>query len=89
VGLVILQVQGATQNNLLSKSLTQILDSLAAPFYRCLHEIDGYTKVLLTIVALCLIMLCWKYLILRNAAQGQLESGKRLIGFTGTPFVSE
>jgi hypothetical protein len=72
-------------------SPTRVLTlSAHRPIVICM-EIDGYTKALLTIIVVCLILLCWQYLSFNNgaAAQIQLKPRKRLIGFTGAPFATE
>ena len=56
-------------------------------------EIDAYTKIMLTVIALCLIFICLKHMKSRSSAMSlsglQPEPDNHPIGFTALPFVTQ
>jgi hypothetical protein len=51
-------------------------------------EIDAYTKIVLTIIAVCLVWICLKQMNLLSPAPSEAGVDKHRAGFTGMPFAT-
>jgi hypothetical protein len=52
-------------------------------------ELDAYTKIVLTIIAVCLVWICLKHMNLISPAESVAGTDKHPIGFTGMPFATQ
>lgn len=52
-------------------------------------ELDAYTKIVLTIIAVCLVWICLKHMKLIPPALQSEGADKHPIGFTGMPFATQ
>jgi hypothetical protein len=64
--------------------LTPSLSSLISD----LMELDAYTKIVLTIIAVCLVWICLKHMNLLSPATSEEGTDKHRAGFTGMPFAT-